>query len=159
MKGFTPLKSNIDTQNSHVWKEIHLKTPSFWVSMLDFGRVTKDYFQQSCRLLPRNWAMKLQMFEDNKANGHGQPPLGYQFTKEVLKGQHGMFLKDRVNDSADTFVRQWWKMASKILNQWPDGLTFPPMVTVWFIFPKKNQWHVLYKQWSFSEPANPTKMH
>ena len=24
----------------------------------------------------------------------GQPPLGYQFTNEVLKGQHGMFLKD-----------------------------------------------------------------
>ncbi len=37
----TPVKSNIDTQKwRHVWKEIHLKTPAFWVSMLDFGGVS-----------------------------------------------------------------------------------------------------------------------
>ena len=29
----------VDTQNSHVWKEIHLKNTSFLVSMLDFGGV------------------------------------------------------------------------------------------------------------------------
>ena len=36
---YTPLKSKIDTQNSHVWKEIHFPKPSLLVSMLDFGGV------------------------------------------------------------------------------------------------------------------------
>ena len=36
---FTPLKSNIATQNSHVWKEIHLPKHHFWVFMLNFQGV------------------------------------------------------------------------------------------------------------------------
>ena len=37
LKSDTPLKSNVDTQNSHVWKEIHFPNPSiFLVSFLDF---------------------------------------------------------------------------------------------------------------------------
>ena len=44
------LKSNIDTQNSHVGKEMHLTPPSFWVSkyisMLDFGGVCITRLQE-----------------------------------------------------------------------------------------------------------------
>ena len=36
----TPLETNMDTQNSHIWKEVHLKKTSFLVSMLNFGGVT-----------------------------------------------------------------------------------------------------------------------
>ena len=41
-----PLKTNMDTQNSHVWKEIHFKTHHSWylVSMLDFGGVSMFFF-------------------------------------------------------------------------------------------------------------------
>ena len=32
-----PKKTNMDTQNSHIWQKTHVKEPSFLVSMLDFG--------------------------------------------------------------------------------------------------------------------------
>ena len=45
IKMCTPMKSNIDTQNSHVWKEtITFSKPSFLVSMLDFGGVVSYMF-------------------------------------------------------------------------------------------------------------------
>ena len=45
IKMCTPMKSNIDTQNSHVWKEIITFTkPSFLVSILDFGGVVSYMF-------------------------------------------------------------------------------------------------------------------
>ena len=31
-----PVKFSIDTQNRHVWKEIHFPNHHFWVSMLNF---------------------------------------------------------------------------------------------------------------------------
>ena len=38
----TPPKTNMDTQNSHIWKEIHLKDHHFWASMLDLRGGYKD---------------------------------------------------------------------------------------------------------------------
>ena len=43
----TPPKTNMDTQNSHIWKEIQFWNPSFLVSMLDFGGVIHTKFYES----------------------------------------------------------------------------------------------------------------
>ena len=52
-KSYTPLKSNINTKNNHIWKEIHFPNHKFWVSMLDFGGVglsSHDFLWSSCRV-------------------------------------------------------------------------------------------------------------
>ena len=38
---YTPMKSNIDTQNSHVWKEIHFQTIFFGIYVRFQGVYTK----------------------------------------------------------------------------------------------------------------------
>ena len=43
----TPPKTNVDTQNSHIWKEIQLKNHHFWVSLLDFGCVHGSRYKGS----------------------------------------------------------------------------------------------------------------
>ena len=45
LKMLTPPKTNMDTQNCHIWKEIYtFKNTSFLVSMLVVGRVICNYF-------------------------------------------------------------------------------------------------------------------
>ena len=46
----TPPKGNMDIQNSHIWKEIHLKNHHFWIclaSMLDFGGIISNRVKRS----------------------------------------------------------------------------------------------------------------
>ena len=49
----TPLKANMDTQKSHIWKEIHLKNHHFSISMLDFGGINhpKNIFPRKSGML------------------------------------------------------------------------------------------------------------
>ena len=65
-----PMKSKIDTQNSHVWKEIHVPNHHFLVSMLDFGGVysmgIRGYPNASTQHPRRNTALLLPWGSDSE---------------------------------------------------------------------------------------------
>ena len=116
----TPLKSNIDTRNSHVWSRAYIvQGPSFLVSMLDFGGVFSGKWVcelWELRLLNLAWGYHCHCWIDISLQA------GYRLLSSQVFGKHRFHFSSIF--SCSIFCLPNWR--SKFPTWHISGEDFPP---------------------------------